>query len=182
MHFTSLHALIKAVTSVGHTKEGSYLHTHAKTHISTHVHSHTHLWQHNNWAYISWIWVTGTQSVHILWCVIRLLDFLECNAIQEGNFRLAKSYQENNLALVNGYYRFAQDSGWDTVFTLHLNLPKCLYCFIVFNLYSLWNANKCYSLLFYPSLPSSSVISNILTCNIKVLIIQTHMLTHTYTI
>ncbi len=154
------------------------MYTHTHTH--THTHSHTHLWQHNNWAYISWIWVTGTQSVHILWCVIRLLDFLECSAIQEGNIRLAKSYQENNLASVNGYYRFAQDSGCDTIFTLYLNLPKCLCCFIVFNLYSLRNANKCYSLLFYPSLPSARVIISILTCAIKVLIIHIH--THTYTI
>lgn len=45
MHFTSLHALIKALTSVGHTKEGSYLHTHVKknTHKRTCTLAHTPL-------------------------------------------------------------------------------------------------------------------------------------------
>lgn len=162
MHFTSLHALIKAATSVGHTKGGSYLHTHAKkknTHISTLMHTHTHLWQHNNWAYISWIWVTGTQSVRILWCVIRLLDFLECSAIQEGNFRLAKSYQGNHLASMNVYYRFAQDPGCDTISMLYPNLPKYLYSFMVFNLYSLRNAYKSFFFLFILS------ISSLIQCN-----------------
>lgn len=42
MHFTSLHALIKAVTSAGHTKESSYLHTYAKnTHEQKCMHTHT---------------------------------------------------------------------------------------------------------------------------------------------
>ena len=129
MHFTSPHALIKALTSVGHTKEGSYLHTHATTHVNTHTRTHTHTHTHTH-TFDSiiieptsrWIWVTGARRVHILWCVIRLLHFLECAAIQEGNFRLAKSYREDNLAPVSGYYRVR--AGFWTRYNVHVESPR----------------------------------------------------------
>ena len=102
---------------MGRTKEGSYLHTHVKKkkHISTRVHTHRHT--HTSTFDSIIIEPTSHESGSQERTAYAAFDvslgfpiFLECGAIQEkGRFSggLAKSYQENNLASVNGYYRFA---------------------------------------------------------------------------
>lgn len=140
MHFTSLHALIKALTSVGHTKEGSYLHTHVKKenmHMLTHTHRHTHTSMHARWSIHTFdsiiIEPTSHESgshEHRAYTSfdVSLGSSISSNAalFRKGNFRLAKSYHENNLASVNGYYWYAKDSGCDTISASYPNLPPML--------------------------------------------------------
>lgn len=186
--FTSLNALIKAATSAGHTKGCARRRAHAKTHI--HTRGRAHLWQHNNWAYISWIWVTGIHSMGVLWCVIRLPGFLNCSAIQEENAgwpsHAGRIIWHRHYA--DACYRFAQDSEftkgkgwWDTIFMLHLNLSKCLCCFIVLgSIFSEKCSQFLFSFILSISSTLSAVISTIWTCAIKVLITHTQTRTKPY--
>lgn len=124
---TSLHALIKALTSVGHTKEGSYLHTHAKrkNHTSTRVRSHACTFDSIIIEPTSRASGSHERRAHASFDV-SLGFWISSNAalFRKEIFRLAKSYRENNLASVNAYYRFAQDSGRDTIFSFISKSPR----------------------------------------------------------
>lgn len=118
IHFTFLHALIKAVTSMGHARGGSFLHTHAKKKkkTGTRIGSHTHTFDSIIIEPTSL--ESGSQACrgYTLFDVSLGFSVSSSAALFKGKIPGCPSrHQECNLALVNGYYRFSEDFSYTTL-------------------------------------------------------------------